>query len=231
MFKHFILNLLLICVRALSNNAWAMEKTLMFEVESYSGDAIIPHTPLLEEWVKRDYINYPYLWVPTTVDFWFDIFIKEENALVTIVKQQGEVVGVAAGISFDSEPLQNYFQEPLSKLAEECGFNPSQIVYMSFFLTAPQRRNDTLLVQAIYDTYVKFASNLRKTKISYWAHMSSEENHPLKPKKLVPVEPWGEVIHGFRSMKIKLNLPWMTLQSDGSVKEEIHPAEFFIKDL
>lgn len=229
MFKYFLR--LLIFVGALSHNAWAMEERSMFEVESYSGDAIIPHTPLLEEWVKRDYIHYPYLWVPTTSDCGLDLFIKEEHALVTIVKQQGKVVGIAAGISFDSERLQNYFQEPLSKLAEEHGFDPSQILYMSFFLTAPERRNDPLLVQAMYDTYVKFASNLGKTKVSYWADMSSDEHHPLKPEKLVPIEPWGEVIHGFRSMKMKFNLPWMTLQSDGSVKEAIHPAEFFIKDL
>ena len=37
----------------------------MIEIETYSKEGIATHAFLLEEWMRRDYIHYPYLWMPT----------------------------------------------------------------------------------------------------------------------------------------------------------------------
>ena len=60
---------------------------------------------------------------------------------------------------------------------------------------------------------------------------SGTPNHLMKPNELIPIEPWGYVLGDFTNMNIKLDLPWSTLQVDGSVKEEMHPAEFFFEEL
>lgn len=203
----------------------------MFEIATYSEAKIIPHLPLLDEWVQREYIQYPYLWVPDSGGWGTDLFIKEKKSLVTVAKHKGEVVGVAAGLPFDSAALQVYFSESLTKQASQRGYDPAHILYMSIFLTAPAWRNDPALVQAIYNAYVAYAKALGKTKISYFEDIGTQKEHPLKPKIVIPIEPWGHVLHGFKSTGIRSNVPWMTLQVDGSAKEEMHCSEFFIKDL
>jgi hypothetical protein len=202
----------------------------MVTIETYSMQEIAPFSPLLEEWMKRDYIHYPYLWVPAKGECSLDLFINEKSALVIIAKREEKIVGLAGGMSFECENLQNFFQAPLTQLAEKQGFKPDQLFYMSFFLTAPECRNEQSLVLAIYDTYVKYAKSLGKTKICYW-YDSGTPKHLMKPSELIPIEPWGYVLGDFTTMDIKLDLPWSTLQADGSVKEEMHPAEFFFKDL
>ncbi len=200
----------------------------MFEISTYSTEQIIPLIPLLEEWIQREYVQYPYLWVPCEEGPSLEMFVKEKHAMVTIAKYQGQVVGVAAGMNFDSEQLHEYFQQSLVEKAKEKGFDASQILYISFFLTAPEFRNEKHLAASIYDTYVGFARKLGKTKISYWTDFG-KEGHPLKPKEPIAIEPW-ELMDGFKSMGVKLELFWPTLQQDGTVKSESHTAEFFIKD-
>src|ERR1700733_878734 len=132
----------------------------MLQVSTYSTDQIIEHIPLLEQWCRRDYIRYPYLWVPSHEELCMDIFVKEKDALVTLVRKQGNVLGVAAGIVFNSKLLEDYFQAPLVEKAKEQGFDPARILYMSFFLTAPEHRNDLTVVSSIYQIYIDFAKKL-----------------------------------------------------------------------
>jgi hypothetical protein len=47
----------------------------------------------------------------------------------------------------------------------------------------------------------------------------------------VPIEPWGYVIKGFKSMGIRMDISWETLQPDGSIADQAHSAEFFIKEI
>jgi hypothetical protein len=202
----------------------------MFEVSTFSTEQIIPHIPILQEWVKRDYLEYPYLWVPSDAECFMDMFVNEKNALVTIVKKGEHVVGVAAGMPFNSEGLEPFFEHPINAMAKARGFDPSRILYMSFFLTAPEHRNEKMLVSAIYDAYLSFAKKLNLTHVCYWSEIEPE-NHPLKSQYPTTIEPWGIAINGFRNMNLQLDLYWPTLQVDGSIKNAKHVAEFYIKEL
>ena len=82
----------------------------------------------------------------------------------------------------------------------------------------------------IYNAHVKHAKILGKNNICFWSTIG-ESHHPLKPSILTPVEPWGYVIEDYKPMNIELNLPWSTLQVDGSVKEEVYPVQFFMKSI
>jgi hypothetical protein len=220
--------LFLLCTYFLSDNAWT--ELAMLQIENVSKDGIASHAPLLEEWMRRDYIHYPYLWVPTEGETCLSLFINEKSTLLTLIKREGHVVGVAAGMAFDSENLANFFEAPLAKLAEEQGICPEELYYMSFFLTAPDCRNEKAIVEAIYDAQATHAKFLNKTHLCFWCS-SETPLHPLKPNSITPVEPWGYVVKDYEPMHIELNLPWNTLQVDGSVKEEIHPVQFFMKSL
>lgn len=202
----------------------------MSEIETYSKEEIAAHTSLVEEWVRRDYIHYPYLWVPKSTDTSLDVFLNEESSLLTLIKQEGCVVGMAIGMAFDAEHLSNYFEVPLIKLAKEQGIRPETLYYISFFLTAPDYRNEKNIVDAIYNAQAKYAKSLLKTHICFWSPLDNQ-HQSLRPISPIPIEPWGDVIQNYKPMHIELNLSWNTLQADGSTKEEIHPVQFFMKSL
>jgi hypothetical protein len=202
----------------------------MFQVENISKDGIALHAALLEEWMRRDYIHYPYLWVPAEGETCLSLFMNEESTLLTLIKREERVVGVAAGMVFDSENLANFFEAPLAQLAEEQGISSKALYYISFFLTAPDCRNEKAIIDAIYDAQATYAKRLNKTHICFWCSVETPQ-HPLKPNIATPVEPWGYTIQEYEPMHLELNIPWSTLQSDGSVKEEMHPIQFFMKSL
>lgn len=221
----------IMCLLLLSAWGYSKEEIKTLKIETYLEEKIVPHLSLLNAWVQRDYVQYPYLWAPDNQEWGTDLFIKEKKTLVTLAKRDGEVIGIAAGLPFDSHALQTYFPESLIRQLNQQGYDPSQILYISIFLTAPKWRNNREVVEAIYNTYAAYAKALGKTKICYYEDVGIREEHPLKPEPFIPIEPWGYALHGFKSMGIKLNFPWMTLQVDGSAKEETHCVEFFIKDL
>src|ERR1700722_18960169 len=141
----------------------------MFEIEAYSKEKIAEHASLLEEWMRRDYIHYPYLWIPAQGEAYLDVFINEKSTLMTLLKREGRIVGIAAGMAFDSENLADYFSAPLTKLAEDQGIRSEALYYMSFFLTEPDCRNDKSIVEMIYNAHAQYAKLLDKTHICFWS--------------------------------------------------------------
>lgn len=209
------------------------------ELKSYSQEEIIPLLPLIQEWAARDFLNYPYLWVAPEEEVFsgFSLYINEQSGMGAVVKKQGQVVGIALGLAFDCEGMQALFGDleathgkSLNDKVKEKGFDPSRIIYMSLFLTAPEYRNDPEIVELLYNRFVDFAHAMGRNQLCYFEDARTLETD-LKPENPIPIEPWGYVIHGFRSMNIRLDLRWNTLQSDGSSKEQFHTSEFFVKDI
>jgi len=210
----------------------------MWELSTYSTEQVEPLLSLLQDWGEREFIQYPYLWVPAKNEIFeaYALLTKEKNSLVTLVKYEDKIIAAAAGVPFDAERLQSLFNEEKGEMntllekVEQQGYNPAHIFYMSFFLTAPEYHNDQRLVELIYNQYVQFIHSIGKSQICYFDDLGKAK-HPLKPEKPTPIEPWGCVISGFKSMNVKKEFSWPTLQQDGSVKEETHHLEFFIKDI
>ena len=91
----------------------------MFEIETCTKEGIAEHAALLEKWMRRDYIHYPYLWVLAPGETCLDLFIHEESTLLTLLKRENRIIGIAAGMAFEAKNLANYFAAPLAQLAEE----------------------------------------------------------------------------------------------------------------
>jgi hypothetical protein len=244
--KFYLCTTFLLGLFFLLRTAWAIEQNpglfkedSMFTVSCYFGKQIEPLLPLMQEWGEREYIHYPYLWVPPKDEI-FPVYVllaKENEAVLVVVKKQEQVVAIAAGMTFDSKALQSmfdYFQpsleQSLVERTELAGIDPSKLFYMSCFLTAPEVRNDEKLVALVYDHCAAFAHQIGKNQLCYFEGLGSEDN-PLKPENPIAIEPWGTAIQGVQSMNIQFDLTWETLQKDGSVKDEVHTIEFFRKEL
>ena len=217
-----------------------MENQSMYELSTYSADQIEPLLPVLQEWGECAFIQYPYLWVPAKGEIFaaYTLLAREKKSLVAIVRNKGEIIGLAGGVPFDCEELQELFDEDpqipsdfsLRQKMKEQGFDATRMFYMSFFLTAPKYHNDENLVELIYNHFIDFIHSIGRTQICYFDDQGRAD-HPLKPEKLKPIEPWGHIIPGFRSMDMKKQFSWPTLQLDASVKDETHSLEFFVKDI
>lgn len=204
-----------------------------FELSSYSLEQIEPMLPLLEEWLQRGFGQYPYLWRPSKeekVSPGNRVMLSEKNALVTCVRKGDEVVAIAGGIAMEATSLQDLLGQTVIDEMKKQGYDPSQMVYMSYFLTAPEYLNEPELVEKVYNHYTTFAKEMGKSQLCFFEYFGSDD-HPLKPNYVVPIEPWGYVINNSRNMNIKVEQSWPTLQVDGSVVEEAHQVEFFVKDI
>jgi hypothetical protein len=210
----------------------------MLEISTYSADQIKPLLSLLEEWLQREFFQYPYLWLPPKGETNINnmLLLAEEHGLVTVVRKGQQVVGIAAGVPFDSDTVRTTLNsttgkdQTLFEKTKKLGFDPSKLFYMNYFLTASEYRNNKELVDLIYNHYVDFARKIGKTQLCYLEY-SGESEHPLKPEHLTPIEPWGHVIHGFKRMHMQADITWPTVQLDGSARDESHTVEFFIKDI
>jgi|SRR5689334_893730 len=202
-----------------------------FELSSYCMEEIEPMLPLLETWLKRGFGQYPYLWRPPEeekISPGNHTLLSEKNAIVTCVKKGDQVVAVAGGIAVDSALLQLLGNTVVEEMKKQ-HFDPSQMIYMMYFLTAPEYLNEPKLVELVYNHYSNFAFQMGKSQLCFFEYFG-QDDHPLKPEYPTPIEPWGHAITGYRNMNLKVEQSWPTLQPDGSVLHEAHQVEFFVKD-
>lgn len=202
-----------------------MQQEMPLEVTTYSSEEVVPVLPLLQEWVEREFLKYPYLWVaPKGVIHPSNVHVVQEaRGLVVVVKRLDEVVAVASCVPFDSEPsLQS-----ILPIAREKRFDPSRMLYVSYCLTAEEMRSDESLIELIDQRILEHAKKIGCNQLCVMQDLGRPD-HPLKPKLSVPVEPW-DFVGGFERMEVELEIAWPTLQVDGSAKEEAHTMIFFYK--
>jgi len=218
--------------------SWANDKAKSsIHIETYRSENIIPLLTLLNEWTLREFAQYPYLFVPPKdqVIFPSDVtLVNSKDSMVVLAKKEGTVAGMAAFISFDSPVLHTTYLTYLSNLVlldkfNELGFDPSRILYVDYFLTAPQWRNDAAIVNAVYDQIKDFAREKGKTQICFIMDVSQPKHSSAQSK--ISIEPWEDVIGDFQSTGFRNVLAWPTLTEEGFAQEMEHTLEFFLKDL
>jgi hypothetical protein len=207
----------------------AMEDDACISVESYQQERIVALLPLLNTWADREFSHYPYLLsspkdqIVCPSDL---VFVNSSDALITLAESQGHIVGMAAMISFDSPVLHAmYFDRfRLFEKMQALGIDCTQMLYVAYFLTAPDCHNDPKVVKALYDRIVAFAQEKGKTQLCYMEDIG-DPDHPYR------IEPWGDVIDGCKSLKLQVRIAWPTQTLDGPAQDLQHTLEFFAKNL
>lgn len=230
----FILTLCTFACMQLTASPEKIEMHSAIEMNLLSGESALAFAPTIHEWVSHHFRSYPYLYAAKedeTVNSGDLIYGKADQAFVIAPKMGGKIAGILAAIPLDA-PLLNgeYLPADMADRIKEKGFHPEKILYIGMFLIAPEYRQDKSFVCSLYDQLVKSAKERGKTEICY-IEILREENHPLKPAFYLPPEPWGEMISGFKSMDITVDLTWPTLQPDGSTKDEANKLLFYIKNI
>jgi hypothetical protein len=199
-------------------------------VQGYQGEEIIPLLTLLNKWANVEFAHYPYLYAPPEDQLVCPsdiLFINSKDALIALAKQDEEILGMAAMICFDAPNLSSYFDPSLYLKVRDAGFDPNKMLYVAYFLTAPQCHNDPIVVNALYDAIVRFAQEKQKTQLWYMDDISQFD---VAFQDNYCIEPWNTVIKGFKNSKVMVSISWPT-RLDNKTQMAEHTLEFFVKDI
>jgi hypothetical protein len=204
----------------------------MTKIECYRNEAVKEVRPILDDWAIRYYREYPYLYVYQEETDYNSIFEVDPTAFVLFAESKGQKIGHLSANALNSPFLENDLYTPVTVLdqIQKKGFDLEKVLYISCFLTIQDERLNQEMASQLFNRAVEMAKELGKTQICYMGIVEDAE-HPLKPVPYVPIEPWGLLETDFRSLDVKIELSWPTLQPDGQVKEEAHTLELFIKDI
>lgn len=203
-------------------------------LEIYTGDKVTPLESIMGQWAATHYDSYPYYYAapesnvdcPPT-----GMYSLENEAFVMLANDEEKSIGILTAIAMDSPFLNgSYFPEDTAAKMKEKGVDPKDVMYIGMFLLDPKYSHDEALAFSMYDKLADLSKGLGKSKICY-IDMSLPEDHPLRPAVFTSPEPWGEIINGFTTMDLTVDLSWPTFQTDGSVKNQTHTLLFYIKDL
>lgn len=206
----------------------------MIAIESVSKKNILPYLPLMHRWTTNAFKKPPYLFEgqdgEEVVSAQDTIYVNEKKSLVLIAKKSGEVVGISASIDFDSKLIKAYFRQkngwPYEKLKQR-GFDPLNMLYITYILTREDHLCDSLLIHDIYNKIQEFAVRMGKKQLCYMKDVS----YLIKQTPEETPEPWMFFIDGFHSTGVVIEITWPTKQKNGLLVEQEHKVEFFSKDM
>lgn len=225
-FVFFTLLMASIASYAVNHETKVVTEESSIEVTRYKQEAIIPYLTLMNEWDVREFGNEPYLYAPPKeqiVSLSDIILVNSNRAEVALARKDGKIVGMVTSVAFDVPELhgQYFFQQDLMAKMRSAGFEPGRMLYIGYFITAPEYHNDPAVVDALYASIVQHAYAEGRSELCYM-----EDIAPAPTK----VEPWGAVIHDLTSTKVQITIPWPTKQGS-TVKEMPHTLEFFVHKL
>lgn len=203
------------------------------QINTLSRGEVFPLLPLLHEWCAKYFSGFPYYYAPPKEQLIhpFDtVYVNEEKALIVVAKEEDEVIGIASGVSLGSFYLDynlgHVFSPQLMEQFKKKGFQPSEILYIGYFLMAENYKENVMAVLGIFDQLVAAAKKWDKKWVCYIQVLCDESRMKESP------EPYGKIISGFRHSGVEMhNHTWPTLQSDGSMEMESHDMAFYIMDI
>lgn len=196
-------------------------------------ESILPFLPLMNRWFSISFQKPPYCYAgPCTrelVDPQDLFYVNDPQGLVIIAESDEKVVGIAAGLPFDSKYLQTYLESRHKGAFDEivkAGFDPSRMFYLTYILTSPEFKERALLSRRIFDVIKNWSAQIGKKQICWQEDVSYSNVSPNEK-----VENWEKDVGGFITMGVQFKYHWPTLQFDGSIVEAEHTMEFFYKDM
>lgn len=170
--------------------------------------------------------DYPYLYEGNTKEEseYCQWFAGLPHSAVVVAYADGSPVGFVSGTGFADFDI--HFRGSID-LFENNGFDPKKFYYIPEVIIMPQHRKKGLL-EKLHNFIEQHAKS-----IGYQATclvQESHDNHPLKPVAYQSHDGlWLKL--GYRQTHIIITFPWLTIQPDGSLKNEEHKLQYWINNL
>lgn len=170
--------------------------------------------------------GYPYLY-DGNMDFEYNYlngYVSTPKSAFAIAFWQDQPVALITGM-----PLYDFNKDVPNGLDafKQAGLNAEEYYYFGEFLILPEHRDDSLIskLAAIFEDYV---ASIGYTKTCFMEE--SNDSHPLKPADYQEKD-YLLLRDGYKKTSAVIGYTWPTFQLDGSIKEQTHDLNYWIKDL
>ena len=202
------------------------ENVQEYSIKLLVGEEVQEVVPCMVEQRIAAFCEYPYLYEGNTKEEseYCQWFAGLPHSAVAVAYLDGQPVGFVSGTSFVDFGV--HFKESIG-LFEENGFDSKKFYYIPEVIIVPEHRKKGLL-ENLHDLIEQHAKS-----IGYKATCLVEEshdNHPLKPVAYQSHNGlWLKL--GYSQTQMIITFPWLTIQADGSLKDEMHRLRYWIKNL
>lgn len=201
---------------------------MKIEIEIIHGKDIVNYTKFISQLRIDVFADFPYLYKGDLAyeRKYMIAYETHPHSTIAIAKVDGEIAAVSTGIPLSSEAeIISGSKELFDKLKLDI----EKIYYYGEIITIPKFRGLKLSAKLLeqQDDFIRQQWGFTHTSI---LTVVREEKHPLKPADYQSSDRVWERI-GFSRTGIQVKFYWPTFQVDGSVKEEEHFLEFWVKSI
>lgn len=171
--------------------------------------------------------EFPYLYHGTMEAElpYVEFYSKAQDAIVAIAYADNVAVGIITGAPF----AQCHEILPGARIKfEHAKLQPEQCYYIGEVIIFPEHRGKGLC-RMLFTDIEKYVLSLGYTK-TIFISVSREANHPFKPANYISQDIiWNR--RGYKKTSITINFSWPTYQCDGSIAEQEHVLNYWMKNL
>lgn len=196
-----------------------------YEMQLFDGQEVNKFVSYLAEQRVTHFAPYPYLYVASLEDDlpYSRLFFQCKDSAIIIVYYNNQPIGCITGVSCGD--IYEYYKDSITFFDPHP--NLSDYYYIGDVIILPEHRNKGLCRQ-LFTMLEEHAKKMGYTKICLISE--SHEQHPLKPSSYLEYEVlWKKL--GYDRMHAFMQSSWVTLQVDGSCKNQEHTLEFWHKGL
>lgn len=196
-----------------------------YSIELFVKD-IAPYLPFVAEQRIAVYREYPYLYDGKMDEeiAYLEWFSKLKHSAIVIAFYNNEPVGFITGTSLAAF---DFYYAGSVNLFNNAGLSYDTYYYFSDAIVLPEHRNK-LLVTQMAQMLEEHADILGYTATCFVSE--SYESHPLKPEGYKELDGLFKK-NGYSKTDMIITYNWPTLQIDGTDKMQIHPMNYWIKNL
>jgi ribosomal protein S18 acetylase RimI-like enzyme len=199
-------------------------QTPTFTFKIFQGTEIAPFLDELAQARIKQFRYYPYLY-EGSIEYekaYLEHYITNKDTLMLAAFDEDKMVGFVTGIPLMS--TAEIVHDAENKFAK-VGFDANKLYYLGEVIIMPQYRN--------YGIGHKFVKPMEKKIIelgyegSCGLIVDRPDDHPLRPKNFPNLELYAKSF-GYVRVGITSELPWPTIQADGSIVEQVNTLNYLV---
>lgn len=198
-----------------------------FTIELCAGKDVKKYLELVSKFRIKLFAKYPYLY-KGDLEYekkYIDSYANNTQSTIAAAKIDQEIIGLSTGIPLISE---SEILSEADSLFKNQHIDPKKIYYYGEIMVLPKFRGHNISSRLL---------NAQDELIKTWGytHVSlltvvREKNHPLQPINYKSTDIVWEKM-GYHKTGLQLKFYWPTFQNDGTIKEEDHVLELWLREI
>ena len=179
---------------------------MALNLQSLTGQDILPHVPALARLRMEVFREYPYLY-DGSLDYeahYVATYAQSPRSLFVLARDGEEIVGVSTGIPLTDESAA--FQQPFI----DAGFDPARVFYFGESVIRADYRGRGTGVQ-FFQARENYARSLGGMDWCLFCAVDRPEDHPRRPDGYQPLDAFWQRLGYRRQPGLKATIAWKEL--------------------